>query len=228
MRVWLSLLVVLLWISGCGLVAEPPPAPAYYELRLPLPQDEPLANTVRVGQAGPRVEVLVPSWLRSRTMQYRLAYRDDGELRRREYRESRWVAEPGEMIARSLERYFANGRLTAEGDRPEGAEWPEPQALAAGLELCRLRLTLDEFVQIFQTASDSHTLLEVRAELISPAGTAASRRKFAFRQQAPSPDAFGGVVAHRRGLQQLAEALQGWLEGEEVREALAKAADDRL
>ncbi|MDF1613406.1 ABC-type transport auxiliary lipoprotein family protein [Desulfurivibrio dismutans] len=223
MRVWLLLSLNLLWLTGCGLVAAPPPAPAYYELRLLTTEGEPWATAVAAREAGPRVEVQAPSWLRSRTMQYRLAYRDD--LRRREYRESRWVAEPGEMITRSLERYLSFAPELAAGSRPMVLDARHRERRPALPATCRVRLTLDEFIQVFREAHDSYTLLEVRAELPGAVGRRIGPRWFTIRQPAASPDAFGGVDAHRRGLQQLADELRAWLESPEVQEALAGGAD---
>ena len=48
------------------------------------------------------LEVRASSWLASSSQLYRLAYDDD--LRRRAYADSRWVAQPAELLERALQR----------------------------------------------------------------------------------------------------------------------------
>ena len=207
MRIWLILLPFLFLIVGCGLVAEQPPTVAIYELRLPAADEEPVVPPAEPSTAAaPRVEVTAPSWLRSRAMHYRLDYQDS--LRRHSYLESRWVAEPAEMIARALELELAavsrsRGDARVETGRPAG-----PVLLPAP---CRLRLSLDEFIQVFRDEHHNHTLLQVRAQLLNAEGRAIGHRRFVHRQESATPDAAGGVAAHALGLQELAAKLRAWL-----------------
>lgn len=185
LRFWLPMGLLLLLSAGCALTALPPQA-ARYDLGLPAPQK---TGENEVRRAAAAVEVQAPSWLRGQAMQYRLAYRE--ENRRHAYAESRWAADPGEMIALALERALAGGPA------------------------CRLRLSLDEFIQVFESPESSHTLLLIRAETRGESGNAV-RRDFLIREEAPSPDAAGGVAAQRAALSRLTTEVTEWLAAAEV------------
>ena len=205
MRFWLVISVALFFLAGCGVVASPPPRAAVYDLRLPEESGDravrPQALENRSPAAFPAalsLEVAAPSWLQGRAMQYRLDYRDVN--RRQSYLESRWAAEPAEMVALALERFFAAPGVAA-------ASFPGLTVAAP----CRLRLALDEFVQVFVSGQESYALLVVRAELRPPGGESLVREEFVVRQATPTPDAAGGVAGHRIALQRLAADLQSWL-----------------
>lgn len=132
------------------------------------------------------VEVTAPSWLAGTALQYRLLYADP--LRRQAYNESRWAAPPAELIERALNR--------------------QPGA-ATG---CRLRLELDELVQVFDAPAASRVLLEARAALATPRGDAVlARQAFAVARPASGADARGGVEAAAAAVQELAAGLGAWL-----------------
>lgn len=169
--------------AGCGTIGTPPRPVAFYDLGLT--DSVSLPATAVPAQ----VEVLAPSWLDVAQMQYRLQW--DQPQRRRTYSESRWVAQPAELLARALER----------GLRGEGE----------GKNTCRLRVELDEFVQDFQSGSASTVVIVVRASLLPRAGTPLGRREFRVTLPAPTADAEGGVSAHRAAVRQLAGELGGWL-----------------
>lgn len=130
------------------------------------------------------VDVAAPSWLAGSGIHYRLTWLDARQ--RNEYGESRWAAPPGEMLARAL------------------------AARLAGSERCRLRFELDEFIQIFDSATASRWQLSGRGTLI--AGNAVlARRAFAASAPAPSPDAKGGVAAAAASVADLADRLTEWI-----------------
>lgn len=201
MRFWLVISVALFFLTGCGVVASPPPRAAVYDLRLPEQGGDRAVRQQFLENRGPAaalsLEVAAPSWLQGRAMQYRLDYRDVN--RRQSYLESRWAAEPAEMVALALERFFAS---------PGAAAASSPGLTAS--DPCRLRLSLDEFVQVFVAGQESYALLVIRAELRPPGGSLV-REEFVVRQATPTPDAAGGVAAHRIALQRLADDLQKWL-----------------
>lgn len=138
------------------------------------------------------VEVRASSWLDAPTQIYRLVYSEP--LRRRSYAESRWAAPPAELLERFLQRRIVYG---------------QPDFSGPG---CRLKLTLDEIEQRFDSPQDSHVVLEVRASLLPRSGEALlSRRVFLIEKAAPTQDAPGGVVATRAAAQALASELAQWL-----------------
>jgi len=147
------------------------------------------ATTETTPQNIRSVEVVAPSWLSSNRMQYRLAYSDP--TRRREYAGSRWVAPPAEMLAQGLRK-----------------------TLVSGTGACRLRLELEEFVQVFDAAENSRASLEMRAALLPLQGDAPlARRTFTLNRHTASADARGGAAALNEAAVELSNELRSWLAG---------------
>jgi len=140
--------------------------------------------------ASPRisgVELAAPSWLESTVIHYRLFYAD--AMRRHGYTESRWAATPGALIERALNR-----QATADGGG------------------CRLRIELDELVQVFDTPTASRVLLDARAILVAPhSDVALAGKSFSVARPADSADARGGVAATGAAVQGLAGEMNTWL-----------------
>ncbi len=130
------------------------------------------------------VEVTAPSWLGGDGMEYRLGYAN--AARRLEYAESRWAAPPAELLRLGLQRRLA------------------------GVGRCRLRLDLDEFVQVFDSPETGRLALEGRATLFAGQEPVA-RRAFALAPAMPSADARGGVVAAVAAARTLGDELVLWL-----------------
>ena len=130
------------------------------------------------------VELIAPSWLTGDAIEYRLAYIDAAS--RRAYADSRWVASPAELLRSALQHRFV------------------------GRGHCRVRLELDEFVQVFDSPQSAQQQLVVRAVLLV-GGTPADHRAFAITESAPSADARGAVLAAGRGARQLGDQLAAWL-----------------
>ncbi|AVR88869.1 ABC-type transport auxiliary lipoprotein family protein [Thauera aromatica] len=170
-------------LAGCsGLNLKPPPM-AFYDLGLGAPAG--LAPRF----APLRVEVAAPPWLASSALQYRLQW--DDPLRRRSYTESRWVAQPADMLALALERAL----------KPDGSG-----------NRCRLRIEVDEFVQVFDGIERSRVEVVLRAGLVPPrSDEALAQREFRADVPAPSADAVGGVAAFRAAADRLAGELAGWI-----------------
>jgi cholesterol transport system auxiliary component len=139
-----------------------------------------------------RVDVRVAAWLDSPAQLYRLNYADP--LRRQSYAENRWVAPPGELLERWLQRHILSGQN--EGAGPG----------------CRLVLWLDELEQRFAAPRTSEVVLNVRASLQALRGeTTLARHDFHLVRPAPSPDARGGVQATRAAAAALTQELARWL-----------------
>lgn len=144
---------------------------------------------VAVPLAGLRLRAAY--WLDSPVQHYRLSYAD--ATRRHAYAESRWIAPPAELLERHLQRRLA---------------FAQPGAGPG----CRLVLQLDELEQRFASPQSSQVVLEVRANLLPRHGEEpVARRAFALRQDAPAPDAKGGVRATRAAADMLAQDLTRWL-----------------
>jgi cholesterol transport system auxiliary component len=139
-----------------------------------------------------RVDVRVAAWLDSPAQLYRLNYADP--LRRQSYAENRWVAPPGELLERWLQRHILSGQN--EGAGPG----------------CRLVLWLDELEQRFAAPRTSEVVIAVRVSLQPLRGDAIlAQQEFHLAKVAPTPDARGGVQATRAGADALTQELARWL-----------------
>lgn len=151
--------------------------PAVYDLG-------PVQSVAESGLAA--IDVVAPSWLDSRAMQYRL---DSRGAQRQSFSENRWAATPAELLAVALRRQLG----------------------ATGGQGCRLRLELDEWVQVFDAAGQSRLQLSLRASLYSQRGALLDRRVFNLEQPAGG-NAQQGVDAVIILERQLAQGLAEWLE----------------
>lgn len=188
MRIFRPIVAVIIALGvvlgGCENLGKPAQRFSQYDLGAIEPPKPALAARPEL------IEVRAPSWLSTSAMQYRLDYRQPA--RREAYLESRWVSPPAEMIAHALER-----SLAAAGTR-------ESQ--------CRLRVEIDEFIQVFPERQTSHAELAARVLLLPARGSEPiAREMLALREPAPTPDAEGGVVAQRRAVAALADRIASWL-----------------
>jgi len=154
--------------------------------------DSPAFDPAVLAIAVREVEVSAPSWLDSAALQYRLAY--DSPTRRYGYRDSRWAAPPGELVAQLLRKAVI--------------------APAPGAGGCRLRVALEEFEQRFDAPQASRAVLALHAELVAPRGGARiAARRFELERAAASADARGGAQALAQAAAALAGEVRAWLGG---------------
>lgn len=192
---WSSGVCVLvgLLLTACASLPGALPALAVHDLgRL----DSALPASGRTADWTPRaIEVVPAPWLVGNGMTYRLIYAQP--TRRHLFQESRWVAPPAQLVELILGRALTGGR---------GA--------------CRLRVDLDEFIQVFDAPADSRGVVEARAWLLAPlTEEVLARRAFHLEVPARTPDAPGGVLALREAVIQLHHELSGWLETQDQAEA---------
>lgn len=175
----LSLLPALL-LAAC---ASRPPAQAnlaYYDF-----SGEPVSLPAPLRS----VDISSSSWLASNAMYYRLAYADGN--RREHYAESRWTAQPAELLGVRLEHNLMGTVATP------------------GSFLCRLRLELDDLTQVFDQPGSSRLLLEARATLYGTQQTVLARRSLSLSRPAGA-DARSGVAASGAVVDALSRELQTW------------------
>lgn len=184
MRYPLLLLSVLL--AACGAGPKTNPNLAYYDLGAV----QPAPNNRIVGSLR-AIDVFAVSWLDSPAMQYRLLYA--ANQRRQNYTESRWVAAPPQLLGHALRKRMLSGE---------------------GAGACRLRVDLDEFLQVFDSATASRAVVEARVQLVAPSGgEVLARRSFSLSRPAAGADAAGGVAALGQAVEALSTELHDWLGG---------------
>lgn len=155
-----------------------------------------LGTAPRVNEAPPlalrSIDVSAPSWLGTAAMQYRLAYADAG--RREIFAASRWAAAPAELLEVALRRRLAAG---------------ESDLGSAG---CRLRVELDEFIQVFDAPQTSRAVVEARIVLQAPRNEQQlARRSLSLNKPAASADAKGGVAAFTALTADIGSEAASWL-----------------
>jgi len=173
-----ALLLLLALLSGCALGPQPREGMANYDFGLPrLDKD---ANP-RLQQELVVADVAAPAWIDNSNIYYRLSYQD--ATRPRAYALSHWVMSPAALLGQRLRADIARASKAgvfapADGVRAEYT----------------LRLELEEFSQVFDTATSSHAELRLRAILMRRRDVVA-QRQFDIEHAAATPNAEGGVHA---------------------------------
>ncbi len=133
------------------------------------------------------LEVRAPAWFDGLGIDYRLAYADSARLR--EYALARWAGPPAQMIQWRLMRDLG---ASAHG-----------QVRAA----CLMRLELEEFSQVFDSATQSRGVLRARVQWLDRQRNVLDEWGLDVSVPAPTPDVAGGVFALRAAVDRLAEQI---------------------
>lgn len=201
-KTWPSALFLLffLGLTGCAL-PDKAARPMSYDFG-PGPLTTPPSD--RRAPLPPLVlaEVQAGPALGSPAMLYRLLYADAQQLQ--PYALARWSMPPAELLRQRLADTLGQRRaLLGPGD---GA--------STSTGMTTLRLTLEEFSQLFDSPQQSRGLLRLRATL-SQAGPGGeqllAQRSVIVQRPAPSADAAGGVRALSAATDAAAEELVAWL-----------------
>ena len=160
----------------------PAPAPAAAQV-VPLPA---LVVTDVTGSAA----------LDSERMFYRLSYADP--LQARSYANSRWTSTPLQMATQRLRTRIAQA----------GVKVVSPTDASNGIPL--LRVEADDFTHNFDSASQSHGLVVLRASLFQ-GHTLVDQQTFTRRIDSTSADAAGGARALAAAVDALAADILAWL-----------------
>jgi cholesterol transport system auxiliary component len=181
------LCVVLL--AGC--LSQPrTPEPARYDLGI-APVAGALHPASKAMPAVTRLKVAARSWLDDTAMHYRLMYVD--EMRTLAYAYAQWIASPAELIQQRLRQSLGeSGTASTTGAARE------------------LEIELEEFVQVFETPTQSFGRIAVEVRLRA---TDASIETASFSEQvaAPTPDAAGGVRALAAATDALVARIADWI-----------------
>jgi len=165
--------------------------------------------------------------LGSTAVLYRLAYVDAQQLK--PYTLARWSMPPAQLIGARLRDQLGQRRaivapgeilpgrgavLAASAAPGEAAGQPASPTRASPRPLLNLRLEIEEFSQLFDSANSSSGLLRLRATVMqrSTAGDILlAQRSFVAQQPAPSADAGGGVRALSTATDLVIGEIEVWL-----------------
>ena len=193
---FISLAMVLMLLAGCS-TPRPEAAvkvydfgPAPLQVQAEGSQPSLAAMVLFEPQASPALD--------GHAVLYRLAYADAQQLK--PYALTRWSMPPAQLLSQRLRQQWDGRRAVV-----------APGEVSAQLHL---RLVLEEFSQVFDSPTDSHALLRLRATLTQRNAsneTLLAQRSFIIRQPAPTPDAQGAVRALTVASDQAIEQLTAWL-----------------
>lgn len=195
------IVLVLLGLSACSAL-QAPTRPVVYDFgpgatsEQPTPRMAPLPPLALAG-------VLATGALDSTAVLYRLAYSDAQQLR--PYAQARWSMPPAELLRQRLREHLGLRRAVLN---------PADGVLAGGPVLT-LRVELDEFSQLFDTATHSTGLLRLRATLGQPGAGGeklVAQRSFVLQRASASPDAAGGVQALTAAADAALEDIDQWVQ----------------
>ena len=205
-----SVSLVALALAACSALPRPPEQPTRYDLGLADAIPALTDASAPAARQPPLVlaEVQAPGLADGATaMSYRLAYANGQELRN--YQNARWSRPPAQLVEQRLRvRLGAQRPLLVGLDNVSAAD---PQSAAAGL----LRVEVDEFSQVFDSAASSNGVVRLRASLTGfdkkGVNVLLGQQVFTVKVPATSADAAGGAKALAAATDEASVQLNRWL-----------------
>ena len=203
---WLGAALVL---AACSALPHKPAPIARYDFGLPTPAASNAAPLAATSTRAPLVMAKVGTSGgadASTAIVYRLAYANDRELH--PYTQARWGAPAALLIQQRMRDTLSRQRAVLMDD--DGAT----QALVPASLPAMLRLEVDEFSQVFDSASTSRGLVRLRATLteLTPKGEKwLGQQVFEVSEHSPTADAAGGTTALAAASAQAAQQVDAWL-----------------
>lgn len=197
--------LIFLGLTGCG-VLQAPVRPVVYDFGPGAVVPAKLALVAPMPAHLPALvlaEVEATAALDTTAVLYRLAYSDAQQLR--PYAQARWSMPPAQLLRQRLRENLGQQRMVlAPGE-----------GVAAGHPALTLRVVLEEFSQLFDTAEQSQGLVRLRATLSHHHGGAErvlAQRSFVVQRPAGAADAAGGVRALTEASDALIVDVAQWLQ----------------
>lgn len=159
----------------------------------------PAQAAVRLPQPLLIYDVVIPNWLDTPGVFYRLGYQDAS--RPRSYGSSRWVMPAGNLLTQRMRQHFSS--------TSSGGVLVPADGLRAGHAL---RVEIEEFTQTFDAPDRSRAVIRARASLLGSRALVA-QRSFAVERPAATPDAQGGVRALTAASDDLILQIRDWTAG---------------
>lgn len=202
---WLLTSALVLLLAGCSNLPSPPQTVVRYDLgNAPAAAASSLAlPPIALAQMQAPLQIDGSTGLH-----YRLDYADKQVLYT--YGQARWSVPPPQLVQQRLREYLGQGGrvvLSAEpGDVPPAVQ---------GRQVPVLRLSLEEFSQVFTSPQDNAGWVRVRATLVDPApqgDVLLAQQVFEVRQPSSAANASGGVQALVQGLDVVGQQMRQWLQ----------------
>jgi len=193
-------------LAGCGALPDKPQRATLYDFGPP-PLEAPAPSTAAPLPPLQLPDVEANARLDGSQLLYRLGYADANELR--PYAQARWALPPARLFEQRLHDTLALQRVVLnpqEGGTISRAPGQVPNTL---------RVTLEEFTHYFESPTRSIGLVRVSATLLqtTPGGDRVlGQRSFTARQNAPTPDAAGGVKALAAASDDVVAQLARWVD----------------
>ncbi len=194
-------LILLGALAGCG-TGKPGTTAAVYDFGPGVVTEQP---TNRMAPLAPLAlgEVQSSTALDNLAVVYRLSY--SGAQQLRPYAQARWSMPPAQLLRQRVREALSQRRAVV--NLADGV-LPAPGTLV-------LRLELEEFSQLFETADRSAAVLRLRATLARSAAGGdglVAQRSFVAQQPSTSADAAGGVRALTVATDAVVEQLEQWVQ----------------
>jgi cholesterol transport system auxiliary component len=202
--IWLfaNICIAIVILTSCAL-PDKPSRPQTFDLG-PVPTDtQPVAAVPAAPSAiQPLVlpEIEATQALDSPAMWYRLAFANAQVLT--PYTQARWSMPPAQLLRQHLRQHLGANRPVTLG----------LEAMPTAVHV--LRIELDEFSQVFDSATTSQGVLRLRATLLQAqvgGEKLLAQRSFSVQTPAPSADAAGGARALMLSSQHMAQQLETWM-----------------
>ncbi len=211
----------LVFLAGCSALPTPPERPVVYDFGPGvLAAPAPAASAATASERLPTLALADVAGVgrsdSSTAMLYRLAYTDARQLR--PYQMARWAMPPAQLVQQALRTQLGERRAVLSADDAlaavrEGAGG-STSTIGEGSLPTVLRVELEEFSQVFSSASASTGLVRVRATLVEPTADGEKllgQRLFTVQVPAPSADAAGGTRALADATAQVAQGVSQWV-----------------
>ena len=204
-RISAGAIFCLNFLAACSALPAPPVHPVVYDFG-PGASRVAAQGAALAPQRAPLVlaDVESPGLPEGSTaLNYRLGYDDAQQLRA--YQRARWSQPPGQLVQQSVAAELSAERAVL------GYRAAREAAREGNGGLLVLRLELEEFSQVFSSASQSEGVLRLRATLAEPTPQGErlrAQRVFEARQRAPSADAAGGSAALAQAARPVARGVR--------------------
>jgi ABC-type uncharacterized transport system auxiliary subunit len=192
----LAPLIVLLGLTGCGLIPHRELPKTDFDLGPPSTSTRQPASSARARAEIRVYDITAPSWIDNSSMYYRLVYRDAANPL--PYAHSEWVMSPAALLTERLRSSLS-----------DSSDGEIRQVGARTADVYGLRSELAEFEQVFDQPGRSHGVIRLRATLEGDG--IRIQRTFVIEKPAPSADAAGGVRALMECSDELAASIAGWV-----------------